>query len=103
MRIENYSQEPAVSSRVRSIAGTAVAAEVTRAEFASRPKSASLPRRLRLFELALRFLLVGKIVFVPARFQAEIFEHLQILFHRLVEGGEIITDHQGAGAGQKDH
>src|SRR5438552_2927730 len=36
------------------IAGTAVAAEVTRRKFASGPKSASLPRQLRVFELALR-------------------------------------------------
>ena len=47
--------------------------------------------------------LVAEPVFVPAGIQAEVFEHLLILFHRLVEGGQIIAHHQGAGASQENH
>jgi len=40
---------------------------------------------------------------VPTRIQAEVFEHLQIFFHRLVQRGEIVADHQRAGAGHENH
>src|SRR5581483_10089145 len=49
------------------------------------------------------FVLVHELVLVPARVQAEVLEHLEILFHRLIEGGEIIADHQRAGARGEDH
>jgi len=40
---------------------------------------------------------------VPARLQAEVLEHLQIFFDRLIEGGQIIADHQRARSGQEYH
>src|ERR1043165_5956515 len=52
---------------------------------------------------AAAFLLIAEAMLVPARIEAEVLEHLQILFDRLIERGEIIADHQRAGAGQEDH
>ena len=42
-------------------------------------------------------------VFVPARVEAEVLEHLQVLLDGLVERGEIIADHERAGAGHENH
>ena len=42
-------------------------------------------------------------MFVPARIEAEVFEHLQIFFDGLIQRGEIIADHQRARPGHEDH
>ena len=56
-----------------------------------------------LVAAATAFFLVAETVVVPTRIEAEVFEHLEIFFHRLVQRGEIVTDHEGAGAGHEDH
>src|SRR5581483_5931557 len=43
-------------------------------------------------------LLVRKAVFVPTGIQAEVFEHLKIFFDGLIEGGQIVANHERAGA-----
>src|SRR5438128_5305053 len=50
-----------------------------------------------------RLRLIGKAVLIPIRIEAEVLEHLKILFHGLVQCGEIISDHERAGASHKDH
>ena len=40
---------------------------------------------------------------VPVRIQAQILQHLQILFHRLVQRRQIIAHHHGARAGHENH
>ena len=40
---------------------------------------------------------------VPVWIEAEVFEHLEIFFHGLVQRGEIVADHQRARAGHEDH
>src|SRR6266516_3644847 len=49
---------------------------------------------------AAAFFLVAKAMLVPTRVEAEVFKHLQVFLDRLVERGEIISNHQRARAGQ---
>src|SRR5581483_7902804 len=51
---------------------------------------------------AARRILIAEAVMIPARVKSEIFQHLQILLDRLIEGGQVIADHQRAGAGHED-
>jgi hypothetical protein len=41
-------------------------------------------------------------VVVPGGVEAEVLEHAQVLLDGAVEGGEVIADHEGAGAGGED-
>src|SRR5437773_107490 len=47
-------------------------------------------------------ILITKPMFVPVRVKAEVFEHLQIFLDGLIQGGEIVSDHEGAGAGHEN-
>ena len=38
-------------------------------------------------------LLITEPMFVPVGIEAEVLQHLQVLFDWLVEGGEIVADH----------
>ena len=55
------------------------------------------------FCLSAARLLIGKSVIVPIRVQAEVPQHLQVLFDGLVQGGQIISNHQRAGARHENH
>jgi len=56
-----------------------------------------------LFLSAAALFLIIEIVAVPVRVEAEVFEHLEIFFDGLVQGGKIIADHQRARPGHEDH
>src|SRR2546423_4397079 len=40
---------------------------------------------------------------IPARVETKVFEHLQIFFQGLVEGCQVVANHEGAGASHKNH
>ena len=42
-------------------------------------------------------------MFVPVRVQAEVFEHLQVLFDRLIQRGQVVAHHQCARARHENH
>ena len=39
------------------------------------------------------FWLVGEVVFVPVGIQPQVLEHLEVFFHRLIEGGKVVAHH----------
>ena len=49
------------------------------------------------------FILVAEAVLVPTRVEAEILQHLEVLFDRLIQRREVIADHERAGASHEDH
>src|SRR6266404_2262060 len=40
---------------------------------------------------------------IPVRIQAQVFEHLQVLFHWLIQCRQVIANHQRARSGHEDH
>ena len=56
-------------------------------------------RAMLFFAATVVFLLIGEVVVLPVRIEAQVLEHLQIFFHGLIQRGQVIAHHQRARAG----